>query len=330
MTIGGNSDYSGRAIRLEDVKAWKEFFTAKEVEDLWNDSPALKKIVSERLKEKDTDRIVLGVPPAGGMHNETCLERAWDDIQKQLNLAFEKCAEALGQTQYVMMGDGQNAEFISPNAERNANRKRPDYAGYLKNSADDTQYLGKNPKAVFNRIPGDAKQFRHINRNMLPPDGSKYDPERSNAEAQKVLNQIHGYMDQREARYGYIVTNEELICFRRRDCGWGQLEVSEAIRHDVEADGETGVLNSKYALFYLHWKVANDDDPENGWRLRSFGKEPGVGTSSKSRRGTRVGKTAVSVPFTGFIKKVYEAGTAASTSKVWLLFRRGIGSQTAE
>jgi hypothetical protein len=127
---------------------------------------------------------------------------------------------------------------------------------------------------VFNRIPGDAKQFRKICRAMLPPDGERFKKKNKNKEAIKVLSQIHGYMDQHEARYGYLINNEELVCFRRRGTGWGQLDISEAIRHDVEADSSANILNSKYILLWLHMTVANDDSPKVGWRLRSFGSEP--------------------------------------------------------
>ena len=56
---------------------------------------------------------------------------------------------------------------------------------------------------------------------MLPPDGSGFhhsDTKKrawARTEAIKVLTQIHDYMDQHMARYGYIVNNEELIFFRR-------------------------------------------------------------------------------------------------------------------
>jgi hypothetical protein len=314
---GGNSDYSGRPIKLEDVIVWKNFITAKQVEDVWNRSPLVNEAVCKRLKHKDTDRIVTGVPIIGGMYNEACLERAWNDVHKLLNLAQEKCAEALGHTAYVMMGDGQNAEWISPQAEENAGRKRPDYAGYLKSSTDESQYLGDKPKAVFNRIPGDAKQFRKICREMLPPDGKRYKPSQLNKEAHKVLNQIHGYMDRHEARYGYIITNEELICFRRTAAGWGQLEVSQAIRHDVEADGKTGVLNSKYVLF--------GKEPAPGASIATHDNELPVAKAGADKAGSdRANRRSVSVPFSGFIKSLWRSRrSTAFENKVWMLFWKG-------
>jgi hypothetical protein len=170
----------------------------------------------------------------------------------------------------VVIGDGEEATstWISPDAEEHAVRKRPDHSGYKYDPANE----GKDV-TLWNRVPGDAKLSRKITREMFPPDGKRFRPASKNVEARKVLNQIHGYMDQHEARYGYIVTDQELICFRRNGSGWGQLEVGPAIRHDVKPDRKSGVLNSKYVLFYLHWRVANDDSPEKWWRLRSFGKD---------------------------------------------------------
>jgi hypothetical protein len=86
-------------------------------------------------------------------------------------------------------------------------------------------------------------------------NGKHYNEETKNGEAHKVMNQIHGYMDQHESRYGY----------------------------KVEPDRKKGILNSIYVLFFLHWKLANDTSEESGWRLRSFGKEdPPSATSAAS------------------------------------------------
>jgi hypothetical protein len=325
---GPNSNYKGRSIRLEDVGPWKNFITVKQVEALWEDSPVLKKTIGQTLKQKDTYSIIIGEPEdTGGMTNEARLQEAWNDIQGQINFGLRKCAEALGHTGYVMMGRGVSAKWISPDAEKNAKRKEPDLAGFFKVFSDDSQYRDDGPKTVFNRIPGDVKQFRKISRDMLPPDGRRYNADEPNREAQKVLNQVHGYMDQHEARYGYIVSNEELVCFRRTAAGWGQLEVSQAIRHDVEADSKTGVLNSKYVLFYLHWKLANDDGPKTGWRLCSFGKKPAPGDTtaiSDDRDGHGRTRKRPKGIFNGFIKKFYDAGVVAFENKLRLLLGEGV------
>jgi len=272
---GKNSRYTGRYLDLNDVKVWEDFISIEDVESLWQECAEIRDVFYEVLAPEDQGRCIWESPVSGGMLNEMCLERKWDSILDQLNLAFELCAKAEQKNSsplYVKIADGANATHISPNAEEHAARKKPDYAGFF--YGDDSQYLDTN--ITHNRIPGDAKVFQKISREMLPPNGKKFKPGKKNIEALKVLSQIHGYMDQHEARYGYIVNNEELVFFRRRDDGWGQLDISPAIRHDVDADASTGVLNSKYVLFYFHWKVARDTDSKVGWRLRSFGKDPNL------------------------------------------------------
>lgn len=264
------SDYNGRYIDIKDVKCWDDFITPEEVEALWMDNPDLKTIFERRLKPAETGKILTAAPVTGGLRDEHALELEWHSVHHQLNLALKLCAEAMGSSGHVMIGPGSNAQKISSDAEPDAHRKRPDFAVYL--YLDDSQYNGDNVKQVDNRVPGDAKQFRAIRRSMLPPDGKDFNKKNRNLKAIKVLSQIHGYMDRHEARYGYILNNEELVFLRRRDTGWGQLDISPAIRHDVEADAENGILNSKYALFYFLHQVANDDSP-SGWRLQSFGTE---------------------------------------------------------
>jgi len=264
------SEYKGRFIKLEDVKCWDDFITPEDVEALWIDNPDLKVLFERRLKPAEKGKILTSTPVTGGLRDEHALELEWHSVHHQLNLALKLCAEALGSTGHIMIGPGSNALKISSNAEPDAHRKRPDFAVYL--FVDQSQYSHSNVKKVDNRVPGDAKQFRAIRRSMLPPDGKDFKEKNRNLKAVKVLSQIHGYMDRHEARYGYIINNEELVFLRRRDTGWGQLDISPAIRHDVEADAEKAIMNSKYALFYFLHTVANDDSP-SGWRLQSFGTE---------------------------------------------------------
>jgi len=277
---GKNSAYKGRAIDLRDVVRWSEdFFSVEEIEKIWEDDPEMEAIVTRPLTGDEMDFCVMAEQPLPfkrKIHNEQCLERLWGAIQDQLNLVLWVCAKGVQKTEkptLVIIGDGEEATYISPDAEENADRKRPDHSGYMYNPANERK---RGKVKLHNRIPGDAKLYRKLRREMLPPDGKLYRSALKNVEALKALSQIHGYMDQHEARYGYIVTDQELICFRRSSTGWGHLEIGPAIRHDVKPNRETGVLNSKYVLFYLHWKIANDDCPNTGWRLRSFGKMPSV------------------------------------------------------
>jgi len=299
----GNSDSSGLEFDLKGVKVWDDFFTVEEIEALWHDDPKLTEILSAGFGDDEMRSCITGKPPLTRriMRNEMCVENWWATVQDHLNLIFQCCAKGMSLDDVVLMGNGDNATWISPNAQTNAHRKKPDLAGFQMqadltgvidneraSSDQDTlrsatpvevrienKIRALDPDSIFNRIPGDVKPSSKVFRDLLPPDGTKFlaGGDNVNSEARKVLKQIHGYMDRHEARYGYIVTDKELICFRRRGTGWGQLDIGPSIPHDVHVDRDNNTLNSKYVLFYLHWKVANDDSPTHGWRLKSFGKE---------------------------------------------------------
>jgi hypothetical protein len=268
-----NSSFNARGIEMRDVKLWENFITVKDVQDVWNASPQLNAAMSRALTKKEKRRILQEPPVYGANVNEQAFEVLWrSNCHYTLNLVNLICAQAVqGKDAPIapMLGDGSCATWIAPNAETGAESKKPDHAGYIFDP-DFCHYLEHERKQIFNRIPGDAKLSRKIRREMLPPDGIYYKQRTYLEEAQNVLNQIHYYMDSHEARYGYIVNNEELIFFRRRETGWGHLDISPAIRHDVVPNIETGAINSQYVLWYFHWKVAQDDSP-TGWRLRSFG-----------------------------------------------------------
>jgi len=119
------------------------------------------------------------------------------------------------------------------------------------------------PNIMENRIPGEAKLFRKVRHSLLSPDGRHGNA--ASATAQRAVTQIYENMRCNEARYGYIMNEEELIMFRRTDRD--QIDISPAIRHDVVVDLDQEIWNSKIVLFYFHWIVANDDAL---WRFQSF------------------------------------------------------------
>ena len=218
-----------------------------------------------------TIRQELLAPTDVEIHNEQSFELLWHTVVTILNRVLYVCAKRKQNSEYpttIWIGNGAEATFISQHSEPNAEQKKPDFASYEKNL--DSRPTLSNKR--FNKIPGDAKLSAKINHAMLPPNGKEYHRGRRNAEAKKVLSQIHGYMDRHEARYGYIVTDKELIFLRRREGRWGQLDIAPPVKHNVWPNPSKGILNSKYVLFYFHWVVAQDDSA-NGWRLRSYGKD---------------------------------------------------------
>jgi len=282
---GGNSDYKGRPIYLADVRVWDDFWTRDDLA-FWESDHRLNGLITRYMTEYEDKRCPYDLEELPlRIVNEMQLERVSEVLRKQINFILRLCAIELQQTKtpvVTRIGDGEDAGWISPEAEEGAKGKKPDYSGYLHDPKEQSnnEYCCEN---IPNRIPGDAKLYNKIRHAMLPPNGSEYKPGKKNAQAHKVLSQVHGYMDQHEARYGYILTERELICLRRKDTGWGQLEIAAPISHTTIPCAETGTFNSKYALFYLHWVVAHDDS-SMGWRLRSFGREPDVTASPEPDR----------------------------------------------
>ena len=98
----------------------------------------------------------------------------------------------------------------------------------------------------------------------------------NNDELQNVMNQIHDYMDMHHCRFGYILTEIELIMFRRRDENekWGFMDFSRPIPRNAPENE----LNAMMVLWYFHVKYAAMN-VEPGYRLESAYKNcpPGMG-----------------------------------------------------
>ncbi|KAL2811076.1 hypothetical protein BDW59DRAFT_155582 [Aspergillus cavernicola] len=80
-------------------------------------------------------------------------------------------------------------------------------------------------------------------------------------EYKQVLAQVNFYMRQHNARYGYILTNTELVAIKRLD-GNGRLAVSTAIPW---ASGDGGRISVLLALWYLGMLAAEDTN----WALNA-------------------------------------------------------------
>ena len=110
-------------------------------------------------------------------------------------------------------------------------------------------------------IVGDYKLNGKFRYRMLAEKGQT-----KNANLQNVINQIHDYMDMHHCRYGYIITETELIMFRRRDENgrWGLMEFSQPIPRNAKENE----LNAMMVLWYFHVKYAGMNI-EPGYRLDS-------------------------------------------------------------
>jgi hypothetical protein len=256
---------------VEDAKLWDDFLIDDEIVKAVNDSRWRDVLTRPFDKLELVRKIVWDAPESGGNISEHTFELLWSNITSALNLIHKKCAARAQNNEdpvRVLIGTGLCAKKITNLPYREGAVKRsqagktkiPDFAGYLYNPKQGGNCYSRDvTEKVENRIPGDAKLYRKMRRSMFPPDGSEF-VSTNVGEITKVLTQIHDYMDRHEARYGYLVNDEELIFFRRRGTGWGHVDISPAIKHDIDGiNPECKIPTSKLILFYFHLIVANDE-----------------------------------------------------------------------
>jgi hypothetical protein len=151
----------------------------------------------------------------------------------------------------------------------NPDQKAPDLAAYRTDG--DVSFLNAKRKQRGHPadqtdclIVGDFKLAAKFDRSLLFARGRSG---KFHDRGQKVMNQIHDYMDMHHNRYGYIISEKELIMFRRRTSPmevWGHLDYSPSI--PVSTD--KGKLNAMMVLWYFHVKYAVLE-LDGGWRLPS-------------------------------------------------------------
>ena len=278
---GTNSVPNVVPIALTDIQPWTDFLTNGEIEEMFQDEDTRDLFCRDMSADRGAVATELRIasdrhPLLGGSVTEKAFEVSWGDTRALLNAINRFLTAEIQEIIYedawcIEIGDGDCAQRIDSAAGRVTATKHPDFAAYERQGVKDNkrQFNKANRKHFENRIPGDAKLFRKIRRAMLPPDGPLY--RKFHDEAEHVLSQIHDYMDRHGSRYGYIVTDEELIFFRRRGTGWGHMDISPypAIRHDVQGSVEEGIWNTKAILLYFHFIVANDKEQ---WHLPSCRK----------------------------------------------------------
>lgn len=82
------------------------------------------------------------------------------------------------------------------------------------------------------------------------------------AEFKQALSQVNHYMKQHRARYGFILSDRELVAIRRLD-GRGNLELSASIPWNESGTITQPRLTVLLGLWYLNILAANDQ----GWSL---------------------------------------------------------------
>ncbi|KZT24968.1 hypothetical protein NEOLEDRAFT_1242067 [Neolentinus lepideus HHB14362 ss-1] len=127
----------------------------------------------------------------------------------------------------------------------------------------------------INRLPGEVKVSWKWNSDMPTVNSRKTD-----REYRQVLSQLLFYMKDHMCRWGYIITNKELVCARRQILEDNIIEVADAIPltyyHQPpytwslgpEVNGRypeaQGELTALLAIWYLHM-LASNDSLSDGW-----------------------------------------------------------------
>ncbi|KGO76426.1 hypothetical protein PITC_073080 [Penicillium italicum] len=113
----------------------------------------------------------------------------------------------------------------------------------------DTAFIAVGAASRSNRAPGDLKVSWKWQSSW------RYSQTLAEQrEYKQVLAQVNFYMRQHNARYGYILTNTELVAVKRLE-GSGRLAVSSAVPWKGGGVGELSVL---LALWYLGMLAAED------------------------------------------------------------------------
>lgn len=85
------------------------------------------------------------------------------------------------------------------------------------------------------------------------------------AEYRQALSQVNFYMKQHRSRYGFILTDRELVVFRRRDNN-GNLELASPTPFTAGGTAQQPQLTVLMALWYLGMLAAQDQGVDR-WYL---------------------------------------------------------------
>lgn len=162
-------------------------------------------------------------------------------MRRSLRAAFEQLAPELASRRISPVTfDGGSAASIT-------DMFRPDTAFIA---------VGGSAASSPNRAPGDLKVSWKWQYSMRYSHAVI-----EQREYKQVLAQVNFYMRQHNARYGYILTDTELVAVKRLE-GNGRLAVSAAVPWTRGGVGELSVL---LALWYLGMLAAED----TGWILNA-------------------------------------------------------------
>lgn len=278
-----NSDYHNTKVSLKDLRHWIDFPTFDTIEKFSKSIPQLKHLFHEVLIDNAARgkwfEEVFKDPGYFPSNEESSLSRNLQPFFAELSALLRiACvgfpnAESTGgggvapDSNWVTFGGGKCAMKRRSTGTPKDPEKIPDLVAYWTNG-DYTHLKPTRGQPGFPAnqtqclIVGDYKMATKFEYAMLLRAMDK-----PLLEVQRVMNQIHDYMDMSNNKYGYVITQTELIMFRRRDSPagkWGQLDFSPPI----PVSSKKGTINAMMVLWYFHVRYAVMGWDE-GWKLES-------------------------------------------------------------
>jgi hypothetical protein len=272
------SKYDNTVVEMEDLCLWDNFPGVSEIEDFIKSIPELShlfmEIALENALAKNWREKLYGKENYMPSNAENSLAINYRDFFKELEALIRLACQGVPGSvkglidgkKWITTAGGKCA--MKRREEGNAQSKDPDLTSFWTDG--DYSHLNAtiaNPqpgREVTCLLVGDYKMTTKFYHDMLFPNADG----EFEKDAQNVVNQIHDYMDMHHNRYGYIITQEELIMFRRRedpDNTWGQMDFSPSI----PVTAERGELNAMMVLWYFQVKYAVLGNDE-GWKLESY------------------------------------------------------------
>ncbi|KAB8263533.1 hypothetical protein BDV32DRAFT_118826 [Aspergillus pseudonomiae] len=129
-------------------------------------------------------------------------------------------------------------------------------AATIDNYTPDFAFFNPNLEAKTrpNRLPSKIKPSYKWSLDLRNHQNSH-----SRTEFKQVLSQVNFYMKQHHARYGFIITDRELVAIRRLDRN-GNLELSASIPWTTKGTTSQTRLTALLAIWYLGILAANNQD----------------------------------------------------------------------
>ncbi|KAK2809755.1 hypothetical protein FQN50_003600 [Emmonsiellopsis sp. PD_5] len=226
-----NDQYNWR--QINSVGPWSEFTYASIIQHY---GTLLQQVQVTCEPMPDSPAQAINTEPMFAMRFNTYVQ---SQLRRALRAGFQHLAPQLANLHLtcITVDIGDAAQII--------NNFRPDIAFFRDGST-----LNSSP----NRCPGDLKVSWKWGSDWAVV-GSPTD----RAEYLQVLSQVNFYMKQHNARYGFVLTDTELVPVKRLDAN-GNLLVARAIPWEVAGPGRLTIL---LGLWYLGMLGAADHD----WQL---------------------------------------------------------------